>query len=166
MDDPTSAPRWLTEEEQQAWRSLTSVMIRLEPALDAQLRRDAGLTSFEYGVLVALSEAPGRTRRMSHLALLAEGSLSRLSQVVGRLERRGWVTRHPDPDDGRSTLATLTAKGAEKLAAAAPGHVAEVRRLVFDRLTRAQVRQLTAIGRRITRAVDPEGHCLHTPADA
>jgi DNA-binding MarR family transcriptional regulator len=100
--------------------------------------------------------SPERTLRMSVLAALAGGSLPRLSQVVGRLEKRGWVQRSPDPANGRYTLAILTEEGWAKVAATAPGHVAEVRRLVFDPLTKAQSRQLREIGRRIMRAIDPD----------
>ena len=82
--------------------------------------------------------APDRTLRMSGLAFLAESSLSRLSQLVGRMEKRDWVRRTPDPRDGRYTLAILTEAGWEKVVATAPGHAAEVRRLVFDSLTKAQ----------------------------
>jgi DNA-binding MarR family transcriptional regulator len=77
-------------------------------------------------VLALLSEAPGRAVRRSALATLAGGSLPRLSQVVARLEQRGWVRRTPDPDDGRYTLATLTGQGQAKVTQAAPGHVQEV----------------------------------------
>ncbi|MEU1272657.1 MarR family transcriptional regulator [Streptomyces sp. NPDC005799] len=147
-------PRWLDEEERHAWLALVGVMRRLEQALDAQLREE-GLTHFEYGVMAALSDSPERQLRMSDLAAFAEGSLSRLSQVVTRLERKGYAHRRPDPADGRYTLATLTDAGYEKIVSAAPGHVAEVRRLVFDPLTKAQVRQLENIGRRILRAIDP-----------
>jgi DNA-binding MarR family transcriptional regulator len=95
---------------------------------------------------------------MSALATLAEGSLPRLSQVVARLEQRSWVRRTPDPADGRYTLAILTDQGQAKLIQAAPGHVQEVRRLIFDPLTKTQSRQLREIGRRITRAIDPGDH--------
>ncbi|WP_203794312.1 MarR family winged helix-turn-helix transcriptional regulator [Actinoplanes couchii] len=139
--------------------TLMGVFMRLPTALDAQLQRDAGLSHFEYGILAGLSEAPDRTMRMSVLALLAEGSLARLSQAVGRLEKRGWVTRGPDPADGRYTLATLTDDGWDKVVASAPGHVEHVRGLVFDALTKAQVRQLHEIGRRITTAIDPDNPC-------
>jgi DNA-binding MarR family transcriptional regulator len=101
---------------------------------------------------------------MSQLAGLANGSLSRLSRVVDRLEKRGWVSRRPDPDDGRYTLATLTEPGWDKVVETAPGHVAEVRRRVFDQLTKAQVRQLRDIGTRILRAIDPESDCTRTPS--
>jgi DNA-binding MarR family transcriptional regulator len=155
MDDVQDA-RWLDAEESQVWRSLAKTLFRLPAALDAQLRRDAGISHFEYEVLALLSEAPERTRRMSVLATWAGGSLPRLSQVVTRLEQRGWVCRAPDPADGRYTLATLTDDGQAKLAQAAPGHAREVRRLVFDPLTKAQSRQLQEIGRRIIRAIDLE----------
>jgi DNA-binding MarR family transcriptional regulator len=149
------APRWLDEEERRAWLGLVGIMRRLEHALDTQLR-DEGLTHFEYGVMAALSESPQRELRMSALAAYAEGSLSRLSQVVARLERKGYVHRRPDPADGRYTLATLTDEGYAKIVSAAPGHVAEVRRLVFDPLTKAQVRQLGHIGQRILHTIAPD----------
>ncbi len=152
-------PRWLTDDEQDAWRALATVLLKLPAALDAQLQRDAGLSTFEYLVLSGLSEAPDRTLRMSDLAELANGSLSRLSHVVTRLEQRGWVRREVCPEDGRCTNAVLTTAGQRKVAAAAPGHVETVRHLVIDALTAAQVRQLRDIGRRVARRVDPDERC-------
>ena len=149
-------PRWLSADERAAWLALAAVSIRLPAALDRQLRRDSGFGLFEYHALAALSEAPARTRRMSDLADLAQGSLSRLSQVVTRMEGRGWVRRSPDPSDGRTTLVTLTDEGWSTIVAAAPGHVAEVRRLAMDPLTTAQKGQLASIGRRILTAIDPD----------
>lgn len=152
--------RWLSEEEQATWLSFASVLFRMPAALDGQLQRDAGLSHFEYTVMSALSEAPERTLRMSHLAAMAESGLPRLSQVVGRLEKRGWVTRAADPADGRSTLATLTAQGWDKVVQTAPGHVEEVRRLVFDPLTKAQQKRLHEISSRIMKTIDPEDRCF------
>ncbi|MFI5955216.1 MarR family winged helix-turn-helix transcriptional regulator [Cryptosporangium sp. NPDC051539] len=137
--------------------TLLSVLIRLPGSLDAQLQRDAGINLFEYTLLAGLSDAPERRLRMSLLAEISEGSLPRLSQAVGRLEKRGWVRRSPDPDDGRYTLAILTDEGLEKVVATAPSHVAEVRRLVLDPLTKAQPRQLHDICGRIMRTIDPDG---------
>ncbi|MEU6719091.1 MarR family transcriptional regulator [Nonomuraea sp. NPDC046802] len=159
MDDPQE-PRWLTEEERRSWMALVSVLIRLPAALDGQLQRDAGISHFEYQVMAGLSMSPGHTMRMSELADLSDGSLSRLSHVVKRLERRGWVRRTPDPVDGRYTLAILTEEGWKKVVETAPGHVETVRRFVFDPLTKVQTRHLRDIGDRITRAIDPEGPCL------
>ena len=156
--DASQEPRWLDAEEMQSWRALARTLIRLPSALDAQLYRDAGISHFEYQVLAVLSEAPDRTLRMSELALQTEGSLPRLSQVVARMQQRGWVQRTPDPADGRYTLALLTDEGWTKVTEAAPGHVEEVRRIVFDPLTKAQSRQLREIGRRITHAIDPDSH--------
>jgi DNA-binding MarR family transcriptional regulator len=154
--DTLQQPRWLDAEERQAWLALARALVKLPAALDAQLRRDAGISHFEYQVLALLSEAPDRTLRMSELATQAEGSLPRLSQVVARMEQRGWVHRTPDPADGRYTLATLTDQGRAKVTDAAPGHVHEVRRLVLDPLTKTQTRQLREITRRITHAIDPD----------
>jgi DNA-binding MarR family transcriptional regulator len=153
----TEEPRWLTAEEQQTWLELIGVLTWLPDAIDAQLQRDAGLSHFEYQVMAMLSMSPERTRRMSEVAALANGSLTRLSRTVDRLDKRGWVVRRPDPDDGRATLAVLTDAGWDKVVATAPGHVAEVRRLVLDPLTRTQVRQLHEIAARIQQVVNPNG---------
>lgn len=91
--------------------------------------------------------------------MIADGSLPRLSQVVARLEGRGWVHREPDPADGRYTLATLTDEGWDKVVATAPGHVEAVHSLVIDPLTKAQLGQLAAIGARIRGAIDPDDPC-------
>ncbi|HEU4423630.1 MAG TPA: MarR family transcriptional regulator [Pilimelia sp.] len=139
--------------------SLAGMLIKLPAALDAQLQRDAGISTFEYFVLAGLSDAPDRTLRMSDLAGFANGSLSRLSHVVKRLERRGWIRREQCSEDGRYTNAILTDAGWEKLAAAAPGHVETVRHLVIDALTAAQVRHLRDIGRRVLHRVDPDTGC-------
>ncbi|MEU0967385.1 MarR family transcriptional regulator [Streptomyces sp. NPDC005917] len=156
----TPEPRWLTDDERQSWLALAGVLARLPVELDAQLQHDAGISHFEYQVLAGLSEAPGRTLRMSELALFANGSLSRLSHVAKRLEARGWLRREPDRHNGRFTVATLTGTGWAKVVGSAPGHVAAVRRLVLDPLPQTQVRQLREIGRRILAATDDSGRPL------
>jgi DNA-binding MarR family transcriptional regulator len=150
-------PRWLDAEEQEEWRALVGLFVRLPAQLDHQLRRDAGISHFEYQVLAILSEAPDRTLRMTALAVSTEGTLPRLSQVVARLQAKGWVRRSSDPADGRCTLATLTPRGMAKLVASAPGHVAAVRTLVFDSLTKTQQHQLGVIARRVVDAIDGSG---------
>lgn len=154
-DSPASAP--LSGDDLETWASLATVLEWLPAALDAQLTRDSGLTHFEYGILYALAHAPDRTLRMSVLAGFANSSLSRLSRAASRLERRGWLERMPDPEDGRSTLATLTDAGVEQCERATPGHERTVRRLVLDPLTRTQKRQLTEASKRIIRAVHSDG---------
>ncbi|MFC9425704.1 MarR family winged helix-turn-helix transcriptional regulator [Streptomyces sp. NPDC056987] len=149
----TAEPRWLDADEQQQWYAFAYVLTQLPAALETRMQRDAGIAHFEYVVMSALSMAPERTLRMSEVAQYAGSTLSRLSNVVIRLEKRGWVHRHPDPSDGRATLATLTDEGMDKVAAAAPSHVEAVRRLVFDPLTRAQQRQLGAASQRILGAL-------------
>jgi len=145
-DEPgTAAVPWLDDEEQQAWRGLTALIFLLPAALDRQLQVEAGLPHAYYLILAMLSEAPDRSLRMSRLAEVTNTSASRLSHAVARLEEHGWVERRAYPVDRRGSVAVLTDTGLRALEAAAPGHVAEVRRRVFDRLTREQVRQLGAI---------------------
>src|SRR3954468_20490136 len=138
-------PRWLTDEEQKAWRRFVEVLVKVPAALEAQLQRDAGLTHMGYMVLFTLSERDDRRLAMSRLAKLASASLSRLSHVVARLEEQGWVRRERDPDDGRVQIAVLTDAGYAKVVDSAPGHAEAVQQLVFDRLSPAQVRQLVKL---------------------
>lgn len=152
--------RWLSDEEQQAWRRLAAVLELLPGALDAQLVRDAGLTHFDYLALAMLSEAPERTLRMSALAAGTNATLARLSNVVRRLEGRGLVRRVPSPDDGRATDVVLTDAGWDKVVGTAPGHVATVRRLVFDALDPSQVDQLRVIGEQLLARLDPDHRML------
>jgi DNA-binding MarR family transcriptional regulator len=137
--------RWLDEDEQRAWLRLAGVMLKLSPALDSQLQRDSELTHFDYLCLAMLSDADGRTLQMSELAGQVNASLSRLSHVVSKLERRGWVSRSPSPHSRRVTLVSLTEEGWQVLVAAAPGHVETVRSLVFEGLAREDVAALERI---------------------
>lgn len=146
-------PRWLSPEEQQAWIGVTAVMWLLPGPLDAQLQRDSGLNLFDYFVLSSLSMADGRQRRMSDLATQSNASPSRVSNVVGRLEAQGWVTRHTHERDRRSTVATLTDAGWDKVVAAAPGHVTAVRRLLIDGLNEEQLAALREVGALVARQV-------------
>jgi len=149
---------WLDDAQLAAWVKLVAVVELLPGVLDTQLRRDAGLTHFEYFVLAMLSEAPERTLRMTALAQRTNATLPRLSHVVRRLEERGLVRRFPCPDDRRATDAQLTAEGWATVVAAAPGHVANVRSHVIDALTRTQVRQLDGILSSVLEQLDPHGH--------
>jgi DNA-binding MarR family transcriptional regulator len=144
-----AAPRWLTEREQHAWRAFAIATQLLFEQLDRELQRDADISHAYYVILVALSEQPGRTMRMTDLARVLRYSKTRLSEAVARLVARGWVTREPCPSDRRSTYAVLSDVGFAALQAAAPVHVEGVRRHVFDRLTPEQVGQLRTIGEAI-----------------
>ena len=128
----------------------------LPSAIEAQLKRDAGLTFFEYHVLAMLSEATDRTRLLSDLAQWTSSSLSRLSHVVTRLEKQGWVRREMSTEDRRATNAVLTDEGFAHLAANAPAHVEEVRRLAFDQMTPQEITNLGATLGNILTALDPD----------
>ena len=147
---------WLTEEQRHAWVKLVAVVELLPGVLEGQLRRDSGLTHFEYFVLAMLSEAPDHTLRMTALADRTNATLPRLSHVVSRLEGRGLVERLPCPEDGRATNVHLSDEGWSTIVAAAPGHVATVREYVIDALTAAQVRQLDSITTALLTRLDPD----------
>ena len=141
----TEAPRWLSEPEHAAWLNLARLLMVLPAALDRQLREDTGVPHAYYQILAILSGQPANAMRMTELARFTGTTASRLSHAVASLEQRGWVCRRACPTDKRGQIAQLTDAGAAALAAAAPGHVAEVRRLVFDHLTAEDVARLHAI---------------------
>ncbi len=147
---------WLDEEQQRTWRTWLAVAELLPRALDAQLQREAGLTHAAYIVLAMLSEAPGRSRRMSELARTANQSQSRLSHTVARLEDRGWVRRERAAEDGRGNVAVLTDAGWEVVRQAAPGHVAAVRESLFAALTAEQATALQGALTAVLDRLDPD----------
>ncbi|NKQ52801.1 MarR family transcriptional regulator [Amycolatopsis sp. K13G38] len=149
-----SGTRWLSDDEQRVWREFSAAIDMVRGHVEGQLQRDAAMPHTYYEVLVRLSEAPGRTLRMSELADRSRSSRSRLSHAVARLEANGWVRREHCATDKRGANATLTPEGFAALEAAAPGHVEAVREALFDALTPEQVCQLgeisTAIRERLT----------------
>ena len=145
---------WLTAAELDSWLSVVRLMTWLPWSIDQQLQRDSNLGMVEYQVLAMLSESPERTMRMSSLAEVTNASLSRLSHLVKRLERRGLTRREPDPTDGRFTNAILTEEGFQTLVRAAPGHVTHVRSLVVDVLSPEQLRRLGRDANRIMSRID------------
>ncbi len=149
--------RWLDADQLDAWLTVVRLMTWLPWSIDQQLQRDSQLRMVEYQVLAMLSESPERTMRMSSLAEVTNASLSRLSHLVERLEKRGFVRREADPTDGRFTNAILTEQGFAALAAAAPGHLQHVRSLVIDVLTPEQLRRLGRDAARIMARIDTTG---------
>ncbi|MBE7196178.1 MAG: MarR family transcriptional regulator, partial [Gordonia polyisoprenivorans] len=138
-----TSTRWLTPEQQRAWRAYIESSKVLLDALDRQLQREADMPHAYFEVLVRLSEAPGRALRMSELADITLSSRSRLSHAVARLEERGWVVREDCPTDRRGQIAVLTDAGYDVLVGAAPSHVETVRDYVIDGLSAEQLEQLT-----------------------
>ena len=153
------AAEWLTDDEQAAWRAYLLAFQLLWEDLDRELQRDAGLAHSHYGILVALSEAPCHRLRMSDLAQLQRYSQSRLTHAIARLERDGYVVREQCPTDRRGQNAVLTPAGMKALEAAAPGHVAEVRAKVFDRLSDAQVAALRDVCENLLEGLDRPAVC-------
>lgn len=150
-------PRWLTDEEQGVWRAYLHATTLMEDHLDRQLQRDAGMPHIYYGLLVNLSQAPRRRKRMTELAKDAKITRSRLSHAVARLEKNGWVRREDCPSDKRGQNAVLTDEGYAMLARSAPGHVDAVRQAMFDRLSPQQVQSLGEIMQLIATGLQPEG---------
>ena len=149
--------RWLTDDELASWLPLVGVMLRLGPALDSQLQRDSDLTHFDYLCLAMLSEEREWTTTMSALAGRTNASLSRLSHVISKLERRGWVTRCRSEVSRRVTLVRMTAEGYDVLVRAAPGHVETVRSLVYEGLSAEDVAALRRVMTHVLTRIEASG---------
>ena len=139
MSDDDQQVRWLDEREQRAWRGLMDLQAQLGAHLRRSLLRDSGLSDADYEVLVHLSEAPDERLRIFQLVRGLQWEKSRLSHHAARMESRGLVRREPCHEDRRGSWVVVTAAGRRALDAAAPGHVASVRRLFLDHLSPAQL---------------------------
>jgi DNA-binding MarR family transcriptional regulator len=141
MPGTDGRPRWLTDDEQQAWRAT----VQLSQLLFRQLDRDLnvhGLNSRDYEILVELSEAPDHRLRMTDLADATSQSRSRLSHQISRMENRGLVRRDNCEGDKRGTFAVLTEAGMDTIERVAPYHVETVRRHFIDRLSPLQLEEV------------------------
>ncbi|MEU5340388.1 MULTISPECIES: MarR family transcriptional regulator [unclassified Streptomyces] len=146
--------RWLTSEEQRAWRAYIAASHLLEDAIDRQLQQEAGMPHLYYSILANLSDAPGHSLRMTDLAESTKITRSRLTYAVTRLEKDGAVRREDCRMDKRGSIAILTDEGMALLERTAPGHVETVRTTLFDKLTPEQVGQLEEICTSIARGLE------------
>ncbi|MCW2835788.1 MAG: transcriptional regulator, MarR family [Nocardioides sp.] len=130
--DKSREPRWLEGAQQHSWRALVIGTTLLMDRLDDDLRRGFNISLTEYEILVRLSERPERSIRMAQLADALAHSRSRVTHTIDRMEKAGYVVRGSTPEDGRGIVATMTDKGLELLAEAAPLHVEGVRSYLVD----------------------------------
>jgi DNA-binding MarR family transcriptional regulator len=152
----TTEPAWLDEGEARAWRGYLRMRTLLHAQIVRDLAREAGLSGPDYDVLSNVSEAPGRRARLGDLAARMAWSRSRLSHHITRMERRGLVTREDCTSDGRGAFVALTDAGWRAIRAAAPGHVASVRRHFIDLLSREQLDALAEISQTVVRRLGRE----------
>ncbi|MEV6301599.1 MarR family transcriptional regulator [Actinoplanes sp. NPDC051861] len=124
----------LTATQLQHWRTFIESSWALHTLLEDELRADTGLSMNDYHVLVALADAPGRRIRMGELASRLVFSPSRVTYQISSMVKRGLVRKQACPDDGRGQEAVLTDEGLEALRAAAPAHLATVRKSFIDQL--------------------------------
>ena len=141
--------RWLTEEEQRAWRGLLRMTAQLNARANRQLLQEYGISLADYEVLVALSEAPEGQLRVFEVADALAWEQSRVSHQLARMQRRGLIARDGCATDARGAFALLTTVGRAAIERAAPAHVELVRQLVFDELSHEQVSALTEITTRV-----------------
>ena len=137
--------RWLTEEEQRAWRGLLRMTSQLNARMNRELQDQYGISLADYEVLVVLSEAPAGRLRVFELADTLAWEQSRVSHQLARMQGRGLVTRENCRTDARGAFVVLAEAGRAAIERAAPTHVETVRQLVFDGLGRDQLAALTAV---------------------
>lgn len=151
-----AAERWLDEREARAWRALQLMQMRLASGLARQLAANASLSYPDYLVLAALTEQSEGRLRLFELAHHLGWERSRLSHHVGRMAARGLVSKEPCGSDRRGAFVTVTAEGRTQIEAAAPGHVATVRRLFVDPLSPDQLDVLARAAETVLAALDAE----------
>lgn len=130
----SDATRGLTPQELGTYFALVEVSNLLQYAVDAHLRAEGDLSYLQFQILARLNDTPDGRLRMTDLADGLVHSRSGLTYQIGLLVTRGLVTRVPSPDDERSVVVAVTDAGRVLVARVLPGHVADVRRLLFDAL--------------------------------
>lgn len=145
----------LTPAEERAWRALARAMVTIPRALDADLQCTHDMSMGVYFVLMNLSEARGRSLRMSELANRSRLSPSRMSRLVDELCAEGLVRRERSKADGRVQIAVLTDEGFKRLESAYPAHLASVRRNVTDHFGKLDLDELARAAENFATACPP-----------
>jgi DNA-binding MarR family transcriptional regulator len=127
-----------------AWLALVRTHARLWGQVEADVRQVSGLTMPRYDVLMHLELAGGRLG-LSGLAEAVVLSPSGLSKLLDRMEESGLIAREPDPDDGRSTFATITPHGRAVVRKTRQKHHAFLQRMFGDALDDRDLADLTRI---------------------
>jgi DNA-binding MarR family transcriptional regulator len=141
--------RWLDDRQQHLWRSYIRMNQDLYALLGALHQSESGISMSDYGVLVALSEAPFGVLRARDLGIELGWDRSRISHHLARMEQRGMVKREHCDEDARGLMVRITAKGRRAIEAAAPAHAEAVQRHLFDLLSDKEVDTLTAVFDRV-----------------
>ncbi|HTW07746.1 MAG TPA: MarR family winged helix-turn-helix transcriptional regulator [Acidimicrobiales bacterium] len=155
--------RWLDDDEARAWRLMQMMQAQLNAELARDLASHSQLSYQDYVVLIALTESPGGALRLFELGRALGWEKSRLSHQVARMQARGLVGKGSCSADRRGQVVTVTASGRESIAAAAPSHVAAVRRLFVDRVTALQLSAVAAVATSVLEGIEQarRGECRH-----
>ncbi|MEV0174510.1 MarR family transcriptional regulator [Streptomyces sp. NPDC050803] len=149
--------RWLTPDEQRAWRGFVRLHERLGGRLGRLLQSQSNVSAADFAVLVHLTDTPEGRQRYQDLARALEWEKSRMSHHIARMAGRGLVVREECPEDGRGAFVVITDAGREAIEAAAPRHVEAVRELFIDHVTPSELRVLAEISERIIAKMDEDG---------
>ena len=148
--------RWLDEREHRAWRALQLMQMRLTARLAADLAATSDLSYPDYLVLVALTGSPGGRMRLFELAKVLGWEKSRVSHQIARMADRGLVGKEKCDVDRRGAFVVATPEGRKAIEAAAPHHVATVRRLFIDALTPDQLEAVAGSAEAVLEVLDSE----------
>lgn len=132
----------------EAWEAL----FRAQRTIYGEFERSGevwgALAPTEYGVLYALSTAPGplRITELCEDVLLSQPGMSRL---IARLEGKGLIERVDDPRDARASRVRMTAAGVRTQRQVGAAHAREVGRLMTGGLDRAELASLRDLCRKL-----------------
>jgi DNA-binding MarR family transcriptional regulator len=144
VNEISGDPRWLSDAEREAWKALSLMQLQLTARL-GQALSGSGLSYQDYTVLAGLTDDPDGRMRVVEFSRQLGWEKSRVSHHVSRMIERGLVTRESCPTDKRGAFVVITAEGRRAIEAAAPGHVATVRKFFIDLLDESQVEAIQEI---------------------
>lgn len=141
--EPGRSRRSPTADELRAWRAFVETSEATKHAIATRLQTESGVTTGDYAVMVALSEAPDRRMRSSRLADQVAWERSRLSHHLGRMEKRGLIVRQAADGDSRGAEVVLTEEGARLYRRASAPHMHAIHDVFVEPLTAEQITVIT-----------------------
>jgi DNA-binding MarR family transcriptional regulator len=138
-------PQRLDERQRLMWKAYRDLYQELSTVLEDQLLRDSGLSGSEYAVLVELSHSPDGVLRARELGSELGWDRSRLSHLVGRMEKRRLVVREECEEDARGSMVRLTDAGRATVDGVAPEHSEAIRRYFFDALSKDELETFATV---------------------